>query len=313
LAHFLHNPPLEQANTEGRIIMYALLKRAFLFISILTLLLSGQALAERLITPEDQLEITVWSDRDMSRTVTVSADGKVVMPLIGSIRVAGVNEDEAAGCIAKALAQYIIDPKISVSIVRARPDRVFVLGRVRNPGVYDIRRNSTVLEGISQAGGLLDKADLDRGTLIRAGNKYEPVNLRALLADGRMKENIHINDGDVIIVPERPDNSVYVLGRVNNPGLYQLEDSVTVMGAIARSGGSADRANLKRVIIIRGNLARPERLEINVQDIIQRGDKNKDITLKAGDTVYVPEVGSIDWDKMLQRVWLFSLFRDMWK
>ncbi|MFA7373494.1 MAG: hypothetical protein WC074_08060, partial [bacterium] len=77
--------------------------------------------------------------------------------------------------------------------------------------------------------------------------------------------------------------------------------------------GSADRANLKRVIIIRGNLARPERLEINVQDIIQRGDKNKDITLKAGDTVYVPEVGSIDWDKMLQRVWLFSLFRDMWK
>jgi protein involved in polysaccharide export with SLBB domain len=85
------------------------------------------------------------------------------------------------------------------------------------------------------------------------------------------------------------------------------------MGAIARSGGSADRANLKRVIIIRGNLARPERLEINVQDIIQRGDKNKDITLKAGDTVYVPEVGSIDWDKMLQRVWLFSLFRDMWK
>ncbi|MFA7373414.1 MAG: polysaccharide biosynthesis/export family protein, partial [bacterium] len=202
--------------------MYALLKRAFLFISILTLLLSGQALAERLITPEDQLEITVWSDRDMSRTVTVSADGKVVMPLIGSIRVAGVNEDEAAGCIAKALAQYIIDPKISVSIVRARPDRVFVLGRVRNPGVYDIRRNSTVLEGISQAGGLLDKADLDRGTLIRAGNKYEPVNLRALLADGRMKENIHINDGDVIIVPERPDNSVYVLGRVNNPGLYQL-------------------------------------------------------------------------------------------
>ncbi|MDD4558037.1 MAG: SLBB domain-containing protein [bacterium] len=270
-------------------------------------------MAERLITPEDQLEITVWSDRDMSRTVTVSADGKVVMPLIGSIRVAGVNEDEAAGCIAKALAQYIIDPKISVSIVRARPDRVFVLGRVRNPGVYDIRRNSTVLEGISQAGGLLDKADLDRGTLIRAGNKYEPVNLRALLADGRMKENIHINDGDVIIVPERPDNSVYVLGRVNNPGLYQLEDSVTVMGAIARSGGSADRANLKRVIIIRGNLARPERLEINVQDIIQRGDKNKDITLKAGDTVYVPEVGSIDWDKMLQRVWLFSLFRDMWK
>jgi len=293
--------------------MYALLKRAFLFTSIEVLLLSGQASAERLIAPGDQLEITVWSDKELSRTVTVSADGKITMPLVGSIKVSGSNEDAAAKSIAGVLVHYIIDPKVSVGIVLARPDRVFVLGRVKNPGVYNIQRGSTVLEGLSQAGGLLDKADLNRGTVIRADNKYEPVNLKALLAGGQMKENVPINDGDVIVVPERVDNSVYVLGKVSNPGLYQLEDSVTVMGAIARSGGSVDRANLKRVTVIRGDLTKPERLELNVQDIIQRGDKNRDIILKAGDTVYVPEVGSIDWDKMLQRVWLFSTFKDIWE
>ncbi|MDD3926267.1 MAG: SLBB domain-containing protein [bacterium] len=293
--------------------MYALLKRAFLFISIVLLFLSGSAFAERLIAPGDQLEVTVWSDKELSRTVTVSADGKITMPLIGSIKVAGSNEDAAAKLIAGVLVHYIIDPKVSVGIVKARPDRVFVLGRVKSPGVYDIQRGSTVLEGISQAGGLLDKADLDHGTVIRAGNKSEPVNLKALLAGGQMQENVQINDGDVIIVPERADNSVYVLGKVSNPGLYQLEDSVTVMGAIARSGGSTNRANLKRVTVIRGDLAKPERMEINVQDIIQRGDKSKDIILKAGDTVYVPELGAIDWDKMLQRVWMFNELKDIWK
>jgi len=156
------------------------------------------------IGSRDSIEIRVFREDDLTTRGQLSAAGTLSMPLIGSVRLAGLTTDSAARVIeAKLRDGYLVRPEVTVSIVDRVRKTVTVLGKVQSPGVFrlDPNRQLTMAEAIGMAGGLQRIANSKKVTLTRR-NASEPmvINFKDI-ASGRVKD-IPLSDGDIINVPE---------------------------------------------------------------------------------------------------------------
>ena len=107
----------------------------------------------------DVLHISVWQEEDMECTVAVSPDGTINYPLIGQVKAAGFTATRLAEEIARLLSRdYFVNPQVAVEIKEYRSQKVYVLGQVDRPGLYYLRGVGNLLEMISQAGGVTEKA-----------------------------------------------------------------------------------------------------------------------------------------------------------
>lgn len=157
-----------------------------------------------LLLSEDVLEISVWKEEGLKREVVIRPDGKLSFPLVGHIQAAGKTPEQLEKIIAKRLKSYISDPVVTVSILKAAGNKVYVTGKVNKPGVYVVGQFIDVMQALSLAGGLTAYADGDDIIIIRReGNKetvfqfdYDDVE------DGDdLEQNILLKGGDVVIVP----------------------------------------------------------------------------------------------------------------
>ena len=155
------------------------------------------------IGPEDLLDISVWKQLELSRTVPVRPDGKVSLPLVNDIQAAGLTPGELREQITTRLAEYIPAPEVSVMVREVHSRKVAVMGAVKMPGRFDIKSPMTVLEAIALAQGLTDFASRDKIAVIRTVNGKTtriPFNYRRI-ADGAEQENFFVRSGDIVIVP----------------------------------------------------------------------------------------------------------------
>ena len=111
-----------------------------------------------LLGPEDELEITVWGNKDLTRVTAVRPDGLISMPIVGDVQAAGLTADALAQRIADRLKQYIANPAVSVSVKELNSYTVYVLGEVSKPGKFQLKSYVTVLQAISMAGGFTEWA-----------------------------------------------------------------------------------------------------------------------------------------------------------
>lgn len=248
-----------------------------------------------IIGPEDLLEISVFGLPEMNKTVRVSAEGVIVLPLLRSIKVEGLTQKELEEKIGALLAEkYIQNPQVTIFIKEHKSRKVAVLGAVVKPGFYELIGKRTILDIIALAGGITEKAG-KKLLLIRKSSSLNPdktfsINLDKLFSQGNPELNIILREGDVINVPIDRIISIYVLGAVNNPGALEVKESeaITVLQAIAKAGGFSERAAKTRVKVIRQTAeGKKKTMKINVKDII-KGQK-EDIILQEGDVVVVPE------------------------
>ncbi len=158
---------------------------------------------------DDELEVKVWRNEELSVKVPVRPDGKISVPLIGNVQAAGKTPEEIAGEIEQKLAFYVLDPKVTVILTALRSNeylsRVRVTGAVEHPLSMPYRRGITVLDIILQAGGVNKFAAPDRTKVYRkAGNATQviPVKLGKILEKGELSTNIELRPGDVVTVPE---------------------------------------------------------------------------------------------------------------
>jgi polysaccharide export outer membrane protein len=168
---------------------------------------------------------------------------------------------------------------------------IMVLGEVRNPGLYKLKGRETVLEAIALAGGNTKNADLEKLVLMRSSKRGtgERINLRDALDSGGDKEAASLSERDLIYVPPRAEtDKVLVLGEVRSPGMYSLSGRKTVLEAIAQAGGYTHDAVLKSVIVIGGDLQKPDAKRVNVALALKKGKMEQDIVLAAQNIVYVP-------------------------
>ena len=164
---------------------------------------------EFLLGPEDVLEVTVWRNQDLSRTVVVRPDGKISLPLIGDVQASGLNSSQVAAKIAARLTEFKENPNVSVSLKEVNSYFIFVLGEVLKPGKYPLKSYATVLQGVSMAGGFTMYASKNKMQVIRThtneGGKENqiriPVPYNELVSGKGEIENFILKSGDTIVVP----------------------------------------------------------------------------------------------------------------
>lgn len=153
---------------------------------------------------EDVIEVSVWKENDLSKTVIIRPDGRISLPLIGDIQAAGLTAEELRGNIEKALMDYVDNPAVSVIVQQINSLKIFIQGEVAHPGTFELRSHTTVLQAISLAGGFTEWAKKDKvAVLRRSGDKIEriPVNYEKILSGEDLSQNILLKRGDTIVVP----------------------------------------------------------------------------------------------------------------
>jgi len=164
--------------------------------------------AAYLIGPEDVLDISVWKNTDISRTVPVRPDGKISLPLLNDVQAAGLSPMQLRGTLTKALAPYIPDAGVSVLVREVHSFKVTVIGQVKTPGRYELKDRATVLDVLALAGGPTEYAVRSRIVVMREDQSshiqipfpYDRMMSKpASKADGA--DNFCVKPGDVILVP----------------------------------------------------------------------------------------------------------------
>ncbi len=156
---------------------------------------------EYIIGPEDVLNIHVWKEESMSKTVPVRIDGKISLPLADDIQAAGLTPQQLKNVITDRLKGFIESPAVTVTVMEANSYRIFVSGEVKNPGVFRIRSETTLLKAIITAGGFTEWANKRKILVISSDNGKEQrtyVNYNKIV-DGDIPDVV-IKRGDTIIV-----------------------------------------------------------------------------------------------------------------
>ncbi len=170
----------------------------------------AQAVSSYHIGVDDQLQVSVWHNPDLSVSVPVRPDGKITVPLIGDVDAGGKTPEEVAAEVKNKLQAFVRDPQVAVILVELRSheylSRVRVTGSVRTPVSLPYRQGMTVLDAVLAAGGTTEFAAADRTELYRragSATKAYGIHLDDILQKGQLSTNYPVQPGDVITVPQR--------------------------------------------------------------------------------------------------------------
>ena len=246
---------------------------------------SGQQTAGYILGPEDVLEVTVWGYPDLPRIVTVRPDGKISLPIVGSLTAAGLSVERLTQILTRAYAAYINNPQVTVSIREFRKIRVSVLGQVTRPGTYVLPPGSRLLDLLSAAGGLTEVAALKEAHLLRAGQPPAPVDLERVLA-GDAAANVVLRGGETLVVPEDLVNIVNVAGEVARPGRYRLKGEMRVLDVLLLAGGLTEKASVTAARVVH---ASRQSEPLGLDRLLLRQDMSQNILIQPGDTLIIPE------------------------
>ena len=246
--------------------------------------------------PGDKFAFIVRGRPEISREeIVVSPDGEVALPRAGVVNVGGRSLKNVTHELTHTLKQHYEDPEVTLVMKLFANNRVFVLGRVANPGAVPFNGRGSLLEALSLAGGLpvdTGKSFLSRCMIVRGSEMVVWVDLRDLLENGNMALNAKLQNGDVIFIPQSEDQLAYVMGQVVQPGVHVLRSSQTVLDAVMSRGGPNREADVSKVILARQVQGRGMVEQIDLREIPTKGDMRKNYTLKDGDIVYVGESGA---------------------
>jgi len=237
----------------------------------------------------DHLSVQVLGRPEMSARHVVGPDGRISMPLVGTLRVAALTREEAAATVEKEMRRYFKQPAVALSVEQYSANRVTVLGRVQNPGVINFDKVPTILEVLARAGGLpvLDKqATLTRCAIFRGRDKVVWIDLKHLLARSDPTYNIRLKPNDIVYIPDSGDTSVYVMGAVPRPGAYRLTPDMSLLDALAQAGGPNEDAASQEIAIYRPSRQALEQVPLKS---LLTADRRVNFALEEGDIVYVPK------------------------
>ena len=152
--------------------------------------------------PEDVLDISVWKNQELSRTVPVRPDGKVSLPLVNDIQAAGLTPSRLRDELTRRLSEYVPSPEVAVIVREVHSAKVSVVGAVRSPGRYEVKSPATVLELIALAQGFTDFASRDRIVVLRQNGTPARITFNyRKITDGADQDNFFVQGGDIIVVP----------------------------------------------------------------------------------------------------------------
>jgi polysaccharide biosynthesis/export protein len=231
----------------------------------------------------DTVKITVYQNPDLTVDgAKISESGQINFPLIGSVAVSGLTIPAAEQKIAKGLRDggFVLRPQVTIQVGQIRSSVISVLGQVGKPGRYPIEAlNTKVSEMVAVAGGVVP-GGADVVTLVgtRNGRPIKlDIDLPAILQGGKSELDLVVENGDVIFADRAP--TAYIYGEVQRPGQFKLERGMTLMQALAQSGGLTPRGTQRGMKVHR----RDATGSVSVSDIGLNDPVGRD------DVIYVKE------------------------
>jgi polysaccharide export outer membrane protein len=156
------------------------------------------------IGPNDELNIYVWKEPELTRDVTVMSDGRITFPLIGEIMTRGRSVTEVQEVMADRLKKFIEAPEITVMVKASRSKVIYTIGKLNKPGPYSLTPDMTVLQALSTAGGFAEWAEEKSIIIVRREGDKEvklPFNYKDVVFGKSLEQNILLKPGDTIVVP----------------------------------------------------------------------------------------------------------------
>ena len=230
-----------------------------------------------LVGPGDQLNINFYGKESESFDVKVDREGRISIPDLTPVQVAGLTFAEVKALINAKVEQEVIGVKAFVSLGQLRSMRILVLGEAYKPGSYSVSSLTTVSHALFVSGGVSDIASLRNIQVKRAGKVVSNFDLYDLLIKGDSSKDIVLKPGDVVFVPS-VGSQVTVEGLVKRPAIFELKQGETAKQLLNMAGGLKPEAYAKNVVVERFNNQRKEILSVdfsksNINYIPQDGDR----------------------------------------
>ena len=286
----------------------------------------GSLLKENLgqyrVGARDILSITVWEHPELtipagsfrsaeSAGNVVGEDGNFYYPYVGNIKAAGKTVEEIRAELSRKLSKYIERVQLDVRVASYRSQRAYIVGEVNQPGIQLVKDIPlTVLEAINNAGGVTGESDQRSITLTRAGKTYT-VNLLALYEGGDISQNVTLMHGDVLSVPDRQFNKVFILGDTGLGGLvgagrsrsvFMNKGRMTLNEALSEAGSANSVASdPARIFIFRTDLGKPKifHLDSKSPDVLLLAER---FPLQPRDIIFIDRVEGIRWNQIIGQV-----------
>lgn len=245
------------------------------------------------IGPRDRIAIRVFEVPDLDTEAAVAANGTIEFSPIGEVTASGRTAQELARELEDRLEERFLQrATVSVELLEFKARPISVIGAVENPGKLNISGDLTLIEALTEAGGLVETHGPSVHVLRTAANGLSDqlvIPVDALLVDADRRFNIPVFADDVINVPARVERVVYFLGEVTREGALQFgtNERFTLLAAVARAGGLTERAGRKVTIRRTNRDGSEQRLEFDYRDVV--AGRAADPPLQNGDVLSIKE------------------------
>lgn len=236
----------------------------------------------------DILQISVWGHPELTTTIEVRPDGYITFPLVQDHYASGKTTSQLAIEIQSELADFVIEPSVTIMVKEFRKIRVQVLGEVRNPGYYTLRAANRLMDALGLAGGPTSDANLSCITITRIESDSTLIlssDVDKYIQAGDLAHNPVLQDQDVIYITAV--GNVLVLGSVKMPGSYRIQAEMDILDLIALSGGVLDSGDLSQVTLTRKINGMHQEYQINLTKIMTSGKGS--LKIQPEDVLYIPE------------------------
>jgi polysaccharide export outer membrane protein len=245
-------------------------------------------LPSQMLGADDLIAISVYDAPEFTRTVRVDPDGTIRLPLLKEgVQAAGLLPNELERRVTQALVDgaILVDPIVKITVVEYHSRPVAVVGAVHKPLTFQAVGAVTVLDALARAEGLTLEAGME--ILLTRGGATERIPVQKLLQEADPAVNFALHGGEEIRVPEA--GKIFVVGNVHKPGAFAVRDQEgqSVLKAVALSEGLSPYASNKAYVYRRDQNGSRQEIPVELAKIMER--KSADVTLEAGDILYIPD------------------------
>ena len=261
------------------------------------------------IHPGDTFQISVYNQPALTSEVLIAPDGTASLPLVGIVKLAGMNLEDATNLVERKLSLYLKSPIVTLSPLSVSGYYFTIAGRVIKPGNYTVSIGQTrLLDAIALSGGFqtgqfhgdtVELADLDNAYIKRDGKKLS-VDFRKLVYEGDDLHNIPILNGDYIYIPSTMSGYIIFLGEVGNNTYVGFTEGMTLLQGLSYVSGLKTETYSSYVRVIRGGTENTVVYTVDIDKILN--GKMKDFSLNANDIIYVPQDGFTKWNVVIRKL-----------
>jgi len=261
------------------------------------------------IHPGDTISLSVYNQPSLSASLLIAPDGTASLPLVGILKLGGMNLEDAAELVQYRLTRYLRDPLVTLSPTTVSGFYFTIAGRVNHPGNFPVSIGQTkLLDAFAMSGGFevglfngdsVELADLDNAFIKRNGRKL-PVNFKKLVYEGDDLHNIPLLSGDYIYIPSTMNGSIIFMGEVDKNSYVGFHEGMTLIQGLAYVGGLKADSHSSFIKVIRGGVDDTVVYTLNIDDILN--GRMRDFMLQANDIIYVPQDGFTQWNAIIHKL-----------